>query len=153
MPRDDLPMQSRGLEKLPPALVQLLKWLHAGQARLTTPQILVPMHFGKPFATSWDKRMDLNTHRPRLLSAMEPSKAFGKQSWLYAQKMMRSAANMLHTRFCTTCLLYAKLQLIPSSCMHHQTLILCPTNNCPWLMLQVSCLSACIMLEHQYIPS
>ena len=64
---DDLPMQARGLDKLPPALIQLLKWLHAGQARLTTPQTLVPMRFGKPFASSWNKRMDLNTPQPRLL--------------------------------------------------------------------------------------
>ena len=59
---------------------------------------------------------------------MEPSKASGKQSWLYAQKMMRSVANVLQARFCTICLLYAKLQLTPP-CMYHQTVILCPTNN------------------------
>lgn len=138
---------------MPLALIQLLKWLHAGQARLTTPQILVPMHFGKPFAISWNKRMDLNTHRPRLLSATEPSKASGKQSWLYAHKMMRSAANMLQARFCTTCLLHAKLRLTHPSCMHHQAVNLCATNSCPWMLLQLSCLSACMILEHQYIPS
>lgn len=137
---------------MPLALIQLLKWLHAGQARLTTPQILVPMHFGKPFAISWNKRMDLNTHPPRLLSATEPSKASGKQSWLYAQKMMRSVSNTSQARLCTMRVLCAKLQVTPPSCMHHQTAILCPTNSCPWMLLQLSCSSACIVLEHQYIP-
>lgn len=54
---------------------------------------------------------------------------------------------------CTTRLLYAKLQLTPPSCMHHQTAILCPTKSCPWVFLQLSCLSACITLKHQYILS